>query len=158
MPVYRREDAVAYAREWAFRRNPLYLDFELIGGDCTNYASQCLYAGCPEMNYEPVIGWYYVSPEQRAPAWTSVEALYSFLTRPHTVGPAAYPVERGGARPGDLVQLGRADGTYFHTPVIVAVTPREVYVAAHSEDAWMRPLSAYPAERIRFLHVVGSGD
>ena len=31
MPVYRREDAVAYAREWAFRRTPRYLDFELLG-------------------------------------------------------------------------------------------------------------------------------
>ena len=35
---------VNYARKWAFSRNPAYYDFENIGGDCTNFVSQCLYA------------------------------------------------------------------------------------------------------------------
>ena len=36
---YNREKAVAYARAWALKRNPRYLDFEKMGGDCTNFAS-----------------------------------------------------------------------------------------------------------------------
>ena len=42
---YNRRAAVAYAHRWAFRRNPVFYDYEGLGGDCTNFASQCLYAG-----------------------------------------------------------------------------------------------------------------
>ena len=39
---YNREAAVSYARRWALGRNPAYMDYELWGGDCTNFISQCL--------------------------------------------------------------------------------------------------------------------
>ena len=42
---YNRQAAVAYAHKWAFGRNPAFFDFSELGGDCTNFASQCLYAG-----------------------------------------------------------------------------------------------------------------
>ncbi|HOA41990.1 MAG TPA: amidase domain-containing protein, partial [Bacillota bacterium] len=42
---YNRNKAIEYAERWAFDRNPRYLDFEKLGGDCTNYVSQCIYAG-----------------------------------------------------------------------------------------------------------------
>ena len=41
---YDREAAVLYAHQWAYGRNPLFYDYELLGGDCTNFASQCIYA------------------------------------------------------------------------------------------------------------------
>ena len=40
---YDRNAAVAYARKWALGRNPAFYDFSNIGGDCTNFASQCIY-------------------------------------------------------------------------------------------------------------------
>ncbi len=55
---YRREAALQYAERWALGRNPRYLDFEKLGGDCTNFASQCIYTGSGGMNYTPVMGWY----------------------------------------------------------------------------------------------------
>ena len=58
--MYNRERAVEYAHKWAFSRNPRYYDFQNIGGDCTNFASQVIYAGCGEMNYTPTFGWYYI--------------------------------------------------------------------------------------------------
>ena len=45
---YNRAAAVAYAHAWAYRRNPRYYNYEELGGDCTNFASQCLYAGSKE--------------------------------------------------------------------------------------------------------------
>ena len=42
---YNREAAVSYARRWALGRNPAYMDYELWGGDCTNFISQCLRSG-----------------------------------------------------------------------------------------------------------------
>jgi hypothetical protein len=56
---YDRRAAVEYAHRWAYGRNPRYYDFEKLGGDCTNFASQCLYAGSGVMNYTPQLGWYY---------------------------------------------------------------------------------------------------
>ena len=47
---YDRRRAVEYALRWALSRNPEYYDFEDIGGDCTNFVSQCLFAGCGVMN------------------------------------------------------------------------------------------------------------
>lgn len=152
--LYNREAAVAYARKWAFSRNPAFYDFENIGGDCTNFASQCLYAGSGIMNYTPVFGWYYISLADRAPAWSGVEYLYNFLTSNESVGPFAREVPQDEALPGDLVQLGRADGDFYHTPVIVATEP-EILVAAHTYDALDRPLSSYNYYTARFLHIDG---
>ena len=76
---YNREKAVAYARAWALKRNPRYLDFEKMGGDCTNFASQCIFAGSGVMNYASPLGWYYNSQSDRSPSWTGVPYLRNFL-------------------------------------------------------------------------------
>lgn len=151
---YRADLAVAYARRWALGRNPAYYNFEAIGGDCTNFASQCLYAGAGVMNYTPVMGWYYHSPDDRTAAWTGVEYLYRFLVNNKTAGPYAHLVPREEARPGDLVQLGDRDGVFYHTPVITAVTPT-ILVAAHTFDVLDRPLDSYMYDTVRFLHIDG---
>ena len=78
---YDRAAAVRYAHIWAYGRNPRYYDYESIGGDCTNFASQCIYAGAGVMNDTPTFGWYYINANDKAPAWTGVEYLYNFLTR-----------------------------------------------------------------------------
>jgi hypothetical protein len=69
---YDRESAVAYARRWALGRNSAFYDFEYIGGDCTNFASQCIYAGAGIMNYTPETGWFYRSASDRTASWTGV--------------------------------------------------------------------------------------
>ena len=78
---------IDYAKKWAFSRNPAYYNFDNVGGDCTNFISQCLRAGGAEMNYTADTGWYYISPDNRAAAWTGVEYLYRFLLRNKSVGP-----------------------------------------------------------------------
>lgn len=74
---YDRAAAVAYAHKWAYGRNPEYYDYSEIGGDCTNFASQCLYQGAPVMNYTPTYGWYYIDANQKAPAWSGVHFFIS---------------------------------------------------------------------------------
>ena len=56
--AYLRGRAVAYAERWALSRNPLFYDFAGVGGDCTNFVSQCILAGCCTMNFTPTYGWY----------------------------------------------------------------------------------------------------
>lgn len=151
---YRREAALQYAKQWAFGRNPGYYNFEELGGDCTNFASQCIYAGSGVMNYTPVTGWYYNSSSDRSPSWTGVQYLYNFLIGNKSVGPFAAATDAAGVVPGDIVQLGNQNG-YYHSPVIVAVEGGRIYVAAHTYDAYMRPLDTYLYQKSRFLHIEG---
>ena len=50
---YNRKSATFYANRWAYRRTPEFFDFQGLGGDCTNFVSQCLLAGTGVMNYTP---------------------------------------------------------------------------------------------------------
>ena len=151
---YNRQAAVTYARRWALDRNPAYYDFENLGGDCTNFTSQCIFAGAKVMNFTPVLGWYYRSSSDRTPSWTGVQYLYNFLIGNRSVGPYAREVSQNEVQPGDIVQLGTLGGDFYHSPVITAVTPT-ILVAAHTFDALDRPLSTYIYEAARFLHIEG---
>lgn len=161
MPIrrYNREQAVAYAHEWAYSRNPKYYNFDNLGGDCTNFASQVLYAGSGIMNYTPTFGWYYINLNNRAPAWTGVPYLYNFLTSNQGVGPFGHNAGVEEMEPGDLVQLLFKEITYSHTPVIVKTgsppTIDNILVAAHSYDADNKPLTEYDWIGIRFVHIDG---
>lgn len=159
---YDRNNALLYAERWALSRNPLFYNFTSVGGDCTNFVSQCVLAGCCVMNYTPDFGWYYRSEEDRAPAFTGVEFFWDFFTGAPAfssqnggIGPFGVEVTMAQVLPGDVVQLGRADGSFYHTLLVVDRTPRELFVAAHSNDVYDRPLSSYNAARKRYLHVEG---
>lgn len=152
---YDRTAAAAYAKKWAFGRNPAYYNFNKIGGDCTNFASQCIYAGSNVMNFTPELGWYYKSVNDRAPAWTGVEYLYNFLINNKGVGPFAEERGLDGLEVGDIVQLGTATGDFYHSPVVVRAEGGMIFVAAHTIDAYMRPLSSYGYARVRGIHILG---
>lgn len=153
--VYDRQAAAAYAQQWAFKRNPAYLNFDDLGGDCTNFTSQCIYAGSGVMNHTKTFGWYYYNANNRTPSWTGVPYLYNFLTGNKGMGPFAVETDRSQVQIGDVVQLGRNTGVFYHSPIIVGLANGEIYVAAHTDDAYMRPLSSYIYERARFLHIPG---
>lgn len=152
--------AVLYAHQWAYGRNPRFYDYEHLGGDCTNFASQCIFAGSGIMNFTPTFGWYYIDANQKAPAWTGVPYLWNFLTRKSfSVGPAGELCALDDLRPGDIVQLSFKGEEFQHSPVVVSVgTPaalENVLVAAHSYDADNRPLSTYEFRKLRCLHITG---
>ncbi len=152
--IYNREAAAAYARRWALGRNPAYYDFEDIGGDCTSFISQCIYAGARVMNFTPIFGWYYLSPSDRTASWTGVEFLYNFLTANESVGPYATECGIEDIEPGDVIQLGRYSGGYYHSLFVTEIRP-SILVCAHSYDALDRPLESYDYDRLRPLHIEG---
>lgn len=152
---YDRQAATAYARRWAFGRNPEYYNFNNIGGDCTNFASQCIYAGAKVMNYTPTFGWYYKSVNDRTPSWTGVEFLYNFLVNNKAAGPFAEEAALDKLEPGDIVQLGTATGDFYHSPVVTSLRGGQIFVAAHTFDSYDRPLSSYSYAMVRGIHIVG---
>lgn len=153
--LYDRTAAADYARKWAYSRNPAFYDFNNIGGDCTNFASQCIYAGAKVMNYLPVLGWYYTSINNRTPSWTGVQYLYNFLTTNDAEGPFGEDMPLDRLEIGDIVQLGRATGDFYHSPVVVGFSRGEILVAAHTYDAYNKPLSSYRYEQARGIHILG---
>ena len=158
--MYDRQAAVDYAREWALSRNPRYYDFEEIGGDCTNFVSQCLYAGSGVMNYTPTFGWYFISPDDRAPAWSGVQFLYDFLTSNGGAGPYGEELPLIYAQPGDVIQLSFDGQNFTHTVIITRIplfpAPAGILIAAHSYDALDRPLNTYNYRTARLIHITGA--
>ena len=152
---YNRRKAVEYAERWALTRNPEYYSFEGLGGDCTNFASQCVYAGSGVMNYTPVFGWYYINADNRSPSWTGVEYFYDFMVSNVSSGPFADEISPEDAEPGDILQLGNYNGEFYHSLVVMLNDGNEIYIAANTNDALYRPLSSYYYNRIRCIHIQG---
>lgn len=159
LSTYDREAAVAYARQWALSRNPRYYDYDPLGGDCTNFASQCIHAGGGVMNYKPTFGWYYNSANDHSPSWTGVEYLYNFLTRRTGIGPVGREVDISRVQLGDISQFAGTSAHFSHTQVIVEVGTRssldDILVCAHTYDSLDRPLSSYDFLKLRFIHIEG---
>ena len=157
---YNRQDAVNYANRWALSRNPAYYDYSNIGGDCTNFASQVLYAGTGVMNYNSENGWYYIDANNKSPSWTGVNFFYNFIVNNDGLGPFGEETSLSGLLPGDFIQLGDTMGNFYHTLVITDIVRlgrrRVYYVAAHSMDAYRRNLLSYDFENYRGIHILGA--
>lgn len=155
MNPYNRIAALAYALRWARYRNPRFYDFSDLGGDCTNFASQCLYAGTGVMNFSQINGWYYVNLNDRSPSWTGAQFLNDFLTTNTGPGPVAQLAELSEAETGDIIQLQDANGRLYHSLVVLNNTDSDILVAAHTDDSLLRPLSSYSYANAILLHILG---
>lgn len=148
---YNREAAVNYAEKWALYRNPMYYDFSLIGGDCTNFISQCLYSGNIPMNRNKN-GWFYQSLESRSPSWSGVEEFWSFAISNKTeFGVKIKEILLSELEIGDIIQLGNDSG-YYHTLLVtklISPTPNNIFICAHDYDSLNRKLSSYNYQKIR---------
>ena len=154
---YDRKRAIQYAKKWAYSRNPNYYNFDNIGGDCTNYISQCIYAGSKIMNYDKENGWYYNSIDDRSPSWTSAQYLYNFLTKNKGYGPYGNIAKQNQVYIGDIVQF-KFDKEYFsHSAIIVKIgdinSLDQIFVASHSMDVSNKKVSNYKFNDIRFIHI-----
>ena len=152
---YLRERAVAYARKYAFGQNPIFGNFRGIGGNCTNFVSQSVYAGSCVMNYTPTFGWYYVSLEDRSPSWTGVQFFYNFMVDNKGVGPFGKEASLDEVEIGDVIQLGNNQDGFYHTLLVVGFEGEDPLVAAQTDDAYARPLSTYSYDFNRFIKILG---
>ena len=156
--MYNREKAVAYAHKWAYGSNPAFADFSMMGGDCTNFLSQCLYAGGLPMVYRPVTGWFYGSLAYRAPAWSGVQPFYNFMTGRQGDTPYVRETVLEEMEIGDVIQISFDGGNRFsHGFFVVDVgehTPDTVLGATHTENSDYRPLSHWAGAVWRCLHVI----
>lgn len=155
---YNRNEAINYARIWANKRNPQYYNFDNVGGDCTSFVSQCIYAGSGIMNYN-TLGWYYKNGYNKSASWSGVEYLYNFLTTNKSVGPFGRKANIEEIEPGDIAQLSFDGNKFQHTLIIINTTNLhtldDIYIATHTEDSYNRQLSTYYFSKIRFIKIEG---
>lgn len=125
---YRRESAVAYAERWWNEPNKAYEEFAV---NCTNYVSQCIFAGGIPMDYtgRRESGWWYKgrqnNVEQWSYSWAVAHALQHHLSQPRASGLRAEAVPRP-----DMLQLGDVicydwdgSGRFQHNTIVTAFTP-----------------------------------
>ena len=158
---YDRISAVNYARKWALSRNPKYYDYEQLGGDCTNFISQCIYAGAKVMNYNTINGWYYINGNKKSPSWTGVEFLYKFLINNKGVGPRAKIVQQNELQIGDIAQLSFNNNIYGHSLFIINIDDvndlNKIQIATHTYDVLEKSIGEYYFDKIRFIHIENVG-
>ncbi len=151
---YNRQKCLEYANQWALSRNPAYYDYEKIGGDCTNFVSQCIYAGSGVMNYNT---WYYKNGNDKSPSWTGVEFLYEFLVHNQGNGPRGVVVPQNQIQVGDLIQLSSNGERFTHSLMVVGIGNvnylSDILIATHTYDALGRSLGTYDFKKIRFVHI-----
>ncbi|PZE19737.1 amidase domain-containing protein [Paenibacillus xerothermodurans] len=162
--AYNRNKAVEYADSWWAKGNPAYLEFEV---DCTNYVSQCLFAGGAAMNYtgKRDSGWWYKGryhgQELWSFSWSVAHSLQTYLMHSRN-GLRAEAVSRP-----DQLQLGDVisydwdgDGRYQHSAVVTAKDSNGMpLVNAHTSHSrhryWSYVDSPAWTERTQyqFLHI-----
>lgn len=156
---YDRQEAVDYARAWALKVNPRFYNFTEIGGDCTNFISQCLLAGGGKMNYNYLKGWYYNSAYDRSPSWTSVGGLMNFLLRnKESVGPIGRIVSLGQIELGDIIQLRQNPSHFNHSVIVTKILGGNIFVCAHTNDAQDKALKEYNYFELMPIHIEGIID
>ncbi len=153
---YDRQKAVDYATTWALKRNPKYYNFDAVGGDCTSFVSQVIYAGSGIMNYNKY-GWYYRNGNDKSPSWSGVEYLHNFLINNKLVGPSGEEAQIKDMEKGDIIQLS-FDGVKFqHSLVVTDITGEanlyNILISTHTEDSLNRRLFTYNFRKIRFIKI-----
>ena len=157
--MYDRALAISYAYEWWNKRNPEFYNFDSLGGDCTNFVSQCLYFGGINMNYSH-LGWFYKNLNWRSPSWAGVEEFYSFSISNHSnfgVKTKLCTIEE--LEIGDIVQLKLInENRYHHTMLVTKIlepkSTKNIFVTCHTYDAKDASLSNYNISEKRFLKVI----
>lgn len=122
---YSKARCDAYAEKYGRTINNAYRWFDL---DCTNFASQCIYAGgLPQSNY-----WYYRGPNNYSRSWTVVDDLRNFIMN-HTLSVGYYqklPDYPTKDYRGTLIQYSTGRH-WVHSAIIRSVNETGIYVAEH---------------------------
>lgn len=145
--AYNRIAAVNYAYKYALKPNKEFVYFSLrenIGGDCTNFTSQCLLSGGASMTYSPQ-SWYYkkllTPPKYECSiSWSVAHSLYWLLRvndEKGYQGPKGKQItNKNLLELGDIIFLRDSKGLVFHSAIITSFTSnREPLIAQHTFDA-----------------------
>lgn len=161
--VYNRLQAVRYAEVWWNEYNPNFRHFDV---DCTNFISQCLYAG--GVPFYPTgnraTGWWYRGGNSPSAlwsySWTVAHSFRWYLERGHIKTESKPSAEQLSL--GDVICYDfDGDGRWQHSTIVVAKDSHGMpLVNAHTTNSrhryWdYRDSTAYtPKIKYRFFHIM----
>lgn len=161
---YDRGKAQQYAEQWWNEPNPNYIYFDV---DCTNFVSQCLYAGGGQMNYtgKKDKGWWYKGGRERAEwsySWSVSHSLLHYLASSQSHLLARMVPSASQLTIGDVIIYDwDGDSRFQHSTIVTAIDGRgQPLVNAHTTNSRMRPWDyrdspAWSAQtQYRFFHMV----
>ena len=170
---YNRQRAVEYAQQWWNERNydGGYLAYDEFGGNCQNFASQCIHAGGIDMDHSGNIAeqWKFYNEilnsrqtaTGRSYSWTGVDMFYAYAISSYKSGLVSLTdIEHKYAEKGDIIHVG-AYNQWRHALLIIDVleyedgTLQDIIVASNTADRWNYPLSAYIYTAPRLIHILG---
>lgn len=141
---YDRQSAVEYAMKYALVPNKKYRYFgvnQRIGGDCTNFVSQCLKAGGMPLSYNKKNPWWYnfeASANVCSLSWSVAHSLFWYLKKNaenNSKGAKALETNNiSDLELGDLVFYENKRGLIFHSTIITAFNEVPL-VSQHSVEA-----------------------
>lgn len=170
---YNVDSALAYSYEWAgktqAKRNPDFGMYDIYGGNCNNFTSQCLFAGGIPMDLQGVQWkWYGESVNStggahgRSPSWAECDYFYSYCTENEGFGLVCdYSSNIFSGRPGDLVQYIVDDTDAVHTVIITKViydsegNVVDYLINSNTTDKVDSPMSAYGYTNFRLIKIIG---
>ncbi|OEF98987.1 hypothetical protein BHF71_09870 [Vulcanibacillus modesticaldus] len=166
MGAYDREKVVYYADKWWNSYNPRFRHFE---DDCTNYVSQCLFAGGAPMTYAANrSGWWYKGNGSKSDSWsfswTVAHNLRWFLEVNKRGLTATVVSSAGQLTIGDVICYDfDGDGKWQHNTIVTAIDSSGMpLVNAHSINSKKRywsyqDSSAWtPNIQYKFFHISDS--
>ncbi|MBR6234048.1 MAG: amidase domain-containing protein [Erysipelotrichaceae bacterium] len=167
--AYDRNKAVAYADKYHHDRNPVWYNFTDEGGNCQNYASQCMLEGgialdyfgeeqwkcyVEDPNYEPEINEEETA-YGRTRSWVNVGYFYNYAKWNEGKGMVADAnVNLYYAQPGDIIIVG--NNGLSHTVIVSKVVDGHVLVNSNSIDMKDYPVEAYTYTTIMLIKILGS--
>ncbi|SIT03098.1 amidase domain-containing protein [Alicyclobacillus vulcanalis] len=137
--VYDRIRAVRYADAWWDGTNPRFPRFS---DDCTNFVSQCLFAGGLPMwgESDRTKGWWFQfgSKPNWSYSWSTAQALYLVLTSAFGGQVVSDPSE---LKMGDVIFYDwNGEGIFHHSTLVTDFDAMgEPLVNAHTIDSYHRP-------------------
>lgn len=167
---YSRRNAVDYALTYALHPNPEYRYFLVagnLGGDCSNFISQCLYAGGAPMDFGSQRPWWYKkSPRGNmndtwSISWAVAHSLYWCLKVRNEL---KLPGLKGEEVPddslmqlGDVIQFEDFNGMVYHSGIVTSFAVeggRKVpLISHHTYNAINVPYTEHSAKKIHFMKI-----
>ncbi|MUV36661.1 putative 35.5 kDa protein in gldA 3'region [Lentibacillus sp. JNUCC-1] len=157
--TYDRQAAVKYAERWWNSYNPAYRRFDV---DCTNYVSQCLYAGGAPMHGAPKRdrGWWYQG-DNWSYSWSVAHSLRWYLSGATQGLKGSEVSEASELELGDIICYDfQGDGRWDHNTIVVSKDNNGMpLVNAHTDNSRMRywsyedSLAWTPDTQYKFFHI-----
>lgn len=155
-----RDKMYSYMEKNWDRRPKKWGNFNKLGGDCTNFASQVVFAGGAPMNKFSKLKWYYFGYDDRSPSWTGVNQFYDYMINNIYRGPVGEISDVEDVDVGDIVQLDLyGEGYYSHTLIIDgfldSYKERIPTLSSHSIDRFNEPLIFIDYYEARYIKLLG---